>query len=393
MRFIVTFILSLMLAASAQAGRRQGQEMQAEQYEELLTQAFKGKSPEYIAKYFVHPNGFCASYAMKAMKREHGKAAVGLLTRLLRDDNPTMRYSAVKVLGDILLPKPAKKSRKGKAPKQITPEAEQLIELIEPLADDKSPAVQQAVAQLFFGIGVDNEAIRRIAIKMADSPDLSVRNMALDFGRRIIKDPETCVKIGMTVSRHMNIPHMWAVAHMLIAAHKDSDVCRQGIPALANYLLNVGNTLPVRGMFSDGPQKAALIVLDAQWDAEVEKMNDTVPAVCCAFVRLPHVVYPGWMAARKTSLDILKKMSPAAAPAIRDYVKKERQWLKRADGALLGRISTGKNARGSMSTAVDYLEYIAECKAGGKPVTKKCPIQLEDAGPEIPKLEIPDLTM
>ncbi len=382
MRLIAAVVLSLTLATAAHANRQDAKQMQAEQYEELLTMSFKGKSPEHIAKYFVQPNGFCAKYAMKAMKIEHGDKAVDLMVRLLKDKNPIMRYSAVNVLSDILLP--PKTNRRSKIPTPMTPQAERFVKLIDPLIDDKSPAVQQAVADALFKVDADNEVVRRAALKMANSDDLTVRSMALKFGQSVIQHPDTQVKIGMAVSPHTNISSVWGHAHELISAHKDSDVCRQGIPTLANYLLNVGNTLPVRGMFSGDSQMAALATLDAQWDAKVEKMKGTIPAVCCVFVRVPY----GWMGARKASLAILKKMTPASADAIRAYAKKERQWLSNADQGLLVRIAEGSDPRAGMKTALDYLEYIADCVADGKPVTKECPIQLEATEPEIPEINL-----
>ena len=391
-RLAAATALSLLIAASAHAAKKDARRLKAIEYEEYLTAAFKGKSPEYIARYFVHPNGFCANYAMVAMEREHGKQAVGLLTKLLKDENPIMRYSAVKVLGNILLPESARVSRRRKgAPPQgpVPPEVKQLTKLIEPMAYDKHPAVQQAVAETFSQIAFDNESIQHIALKMADSPDLTVRSMALKFGQQVIKDPNARVMIGATVSRHINIPRMWGYAHGLIAAHKDSKVCRQGLPALIHFQAHVANTRPVRGMFSDSPQKAALEALLAQWDAEVEKMPDAVAAICCAFVRLPYNGHPGWVISRKTSLDILHKMTPAAAPAIAAYVKKERLWLDRAGDLEVRQLGETSEGRKNMTTAIDYLEYAGQCIAAGKPITRECPLRTDPAyKPEMPELRL-----
>lgn len=364
----------------------EGAGISREQSIELRTLPFRGKSPEYIAKFFVHPNGHAANAAMLAMQTEHGKQAIPLLTKLLKDDHPIMRFSAVQVLGDILMPKPEKR-RRSEEPSQVTPEIEQLVKLIEPLSNDMHPAVNQAVSQKFLELGVETPATRRMAIQMANSPDLNTRTKALEIGQRVISDPDTQVKIGMAVSVHVNIPAVWGRAHGLIAKHKDDSVCRQAIPTLAHFLRNVANTRPVRGMFSDSPQSAALQTLDAQWCDEVEKMKDTVPGVCCAFVRLP----VGWMESRKFSLDILKKMSPAAAPTIKAYVKSERQWLKEVNDILMIQLGGSDIAKtkADFNLAIDYLQYIAECLEADKPITKKCPIQIEE--PKLYEDKVPEV--
>lgn len=385
----------LATALPAVAGtKHDARKLRAENYAELLTAPFKGKPPEYIARYFVHPNGFMAEHAMIAMKRQHGEKAVGLLLKLLKDDNPIMRYSAVHCLADIMLPPAKRGGGRRRADEPAPPGAEKLGRIIEPMAYDKHPAVQQAVADAFSRMSADTASIRRIALKMADSPDLTVRNMALRFGQQVIRDPNTQVAIGATVSGHMNIPRMWGHAHQLIARNMGNQAGRAGLPALIHFQAHVANTRPVRGMFSDSPQKAALEAMLGMWDAEVEKMPDAVLAVCRSFVRLPHNGHPGWVESRKASFDILNKMTQAAAPKIAEYVKAERVWLSRADDAQLRPFCETSTGREQLTVALDYLEYAGQCIGAGKPIEKQCPLRLDpEYKPEMPDLRLdnPDL--
>ena len=113
--------------------------------------------------------------------------------------------------------------------------------------------------------------------------------------------------------------------------------------------------------------------LQAQWDSGLEAMPKVVPAVCRVYVRVP----AGWMTTRSLALDILKQMSPSAAPAIKAAAIEERQWITEISDTdfLMFDRSQGRDL---YVKAVDYLGYIADCLESGSPNTKKSPIAIEE---------------
>ncbi|MCP5117052.1 MAG: hypothetical protein GY953_40020 [bacterium] len=246
--------------------------------------------------------------------------------------------------------------------------------MVEPLSNDPHPAVSQAVAELNVGLQVDSPATRKMALFMAGNSDKDIRRRALEIGKSIIRDPDTQVKIGITVSGFPdNDAKTWGGAHQLIEKHKADPVCRQAIPALTDFLYEVANVQPVRGMFSGEPQMSALGTMQAQWDNKLEAMPKVVPAVCRVYVRVP----AGWMDARALSLEILKQMSPSAAPAIRAAAVEERKWITGiSDAEFL--MFDREESRTLFIKVVDYLDYIADCLEAGKPITKPSPIAIAE---------------
>jgi len=363
--------LATLLSLTVLNAAGNGWAMSEQEYSELQTANFKGKPPEYIARFFSHPNGSVSNAAIQAMTEEYGEAAMPLLAKLVKDKHPFIRRGAVRVMTEIYLPKRKKGEKKPDAPPEVTPAMEKMLALVEPLTGDPHPVVSQAVAELNVELGVDTPATRKMALFMAGNSDKEVRRRAIEIGTKIIRDPETQVKIGMTVSGFPdNVARTWGYAHGMIAKHKKDPICRQAIPALAIYQLDVGNAQPVRGMFSDSPQSRALETIKAQWDGEVEKMPKVVPAICRTYVRVPG----GWMSTRSLALDILKMMSPSAAPAVRAAAEEEKKWLAAASDVEL--LLFGN--RETFAKAVDYLDYIAGCLESGDPITRKSPIAIEE---------------
>ncbi len=343
-----------------------GWAMNSEQVAELQSYGYKDMSPEQIARFFAHPNGYAGFYAIKAMAKR-GDAAVPLLDKMVTDTHPLVRQGALAALIDIRM------QRLGDSP-QDTPEIRGLIAQMKDLVDD--PTLAGSIVKFIQHVKIDNDDVREIALRVAQNTEPDLRAAALGLGRSLIKDPDTVVKIGMYSSAApKNMPRTWGHAHMLVARHKDDKVSRQAIPTVARFLRDTANTLPVRGMFSDGPQKSALAVINAQWDADVQNMPEVVPAICRTYVRAPYSKYPGWVTNREQVGELLLRLDRDAVTAIRATIAEEKQWLAEASGEGLAtnyELKTDE-ARKRCEGFIAYLEYLADTLAAGQPATQPPP--------------------
>jgi len=238
-------------------------------------------------------------------------------------------------------------------------------------------------------------------LRLAQSPDLALRSAALEMARGFIEDPDTDVKIGIYSSaRPKNVARSWGTAHGLIARYKDRAVSRQAIATLARFQRDTANTLPLRGMFSDGPQIQATAVLLAQWDADVQKMPGVVAAVCRTYVRAPYSLHPGWVTLRERAGKLVLSLDRDAVPAMRAAIAEERQWLAEisADDVLAATFGLKKaEDRKRCTDFIAYLEYLADTLEAGRPVTRQPPgppvepKQYEDRVPDIDDLDLDGL--
>jgi hypothetical protein len=343
-----------------------GWAMNSEQVAELQAVGYQDMSPEQIARFFAHPNGHAGYYAIRAMA-ERGDTAVPLLDKLVTDSHPLVRQSALAALIEI------RKQKLGDTP-QDTPEIRHLIAQMKGLVDD--PTLAGSIVNFIQHVGIENEDVHEIAVTIAQNSEPNLRSGALKMGRQLLKDPDTVVKIGMYSSAApKNTPRTWALAHGLVARYKSDKVSRQAIPAVASFLRDTANTRPVRGMFSDSPQKSALAVIDAQWDADVQKMPEVVPAICRTYVRAPYSKYPGWITNREQVGRLLLRLDREAVPAIRATVAEEKRWLAEASGEGLATNYELKSdeARKRCEGFIAYLEYLADTLAAGRPVTQPPP--------------------
>ena len=322
--------------------------------------AFKGLSPEQIARFLAHFNGGPYGGAARAMM-SHGESISPLLMKLMGDENPWLRGAGVSLLGDI-----HRDPGGGKGTRQPDAKVTAAVAKVGPLVDDPHPAVQAALGSFVQKVRVESPATRRIVIKMAASDDAGVRYTAANMARLWLRDPETLIRIGTLVSGAPkgNTPRHWQFAHMAIARNKTDPRCRKAIPVMAAFLRNTANTVPIRGFFSDSAQHVALQVMAAQWDADVQAMPNVVAGVCCAYVRTstpPVKSYRGWHALRETAKGLLTKLTPAAAPALRVAIAEQKKWLATVDDARLALILQlgPDDARRTVRERIAYLETLA----------------------------------
>ena len=379
------------LIAGASNALANGWAMNSEQVEELMTASYRKMPTETLARHLAHPNGHAGWFVIKTLA-ERGDEAMPLLEKLVTDTHPLVRQGAMAALIEI------RKIDQGDAP-QDTPETRRLIGQMKTLVDD--PNLAASIVGFLKDAKIDNADVREIALRLAQSSDLALRGAALDMARGFLKDPDTVVKIGMYASAGpKNIPRSWGTAHGLIARYKDQEVSRQAIATVARFQRDTANTLPVRGMFSDGPQIHATALLIAQWDAEVQKMPEVVPAVCRTYVRAPYSLHPGWVTLREQAGKLVLLLDRDAVPAIRATLAEEKQWLAElsADDVVAATFGLKKaEDRKRCEDFIEYLQYLADTLEANQPVTRPPPgppvepKQYDDRVPDIEDLDLEGL--
>ncbi len=320
--------------------------------------AFDGMSPVRIAPYLAHFNGGPYSGAVKAMVA-HGKAAVPLMVRLLADENPWLRGAAVNVLGQL-----HRYTGDGKVTRTIDPALAATIARLGKLVADPHPAVQGALGSFVQNVRLETPETRRIVVKMAGSDDAGVRYTAVNMARTWLADPDTLIRVGMLVSASPkgNTPRHWQFGHMAIARCKADPRCRQAIPVMAAFIRNTANTVPVRGFFSDSAQRVPIQVMAAQWDLEVQRMDNVIPALCNTYVRTASPrSYAGWRTLRAAAKELLEKLDPSVAPALRAAIAEERAFLATVgeDVLTLSSQLSLEKARETSNERIAYLETLA----------------------------------
>ena len=336
----------------------------------------EGKSPKEIARFLAHFNGGPAGGAVAALEAalrkdsaDFNKSAGGrrsplppLIEQLLGDSHPYIRAGALSVLGEI------HKFTGGKGEvREATSELRRAMALAAMLIDDPHPEVQRALGGFVSKLKVETPEAHRVALRLAAHPDPSVRFSALHMGRYWLKDKATVVRIGILVSKapEGNNPNHWNWAHMLLQRYKDDPIVREAIPVMAAFIRNKANTVPYRGFFSDGAQYRALEVMAAQWDGEVERMPNVVEALCRCYTRVPYHNYKGWVRTRQMAWDLLKKLGPASARAIRATAAEEKKWLANVDDAFLKVVTeTRQNPDETREKCKGYIRQLEELAAG-----------------------------
>jgi len=336
----------------------------------------EGKSPREIARFLAHFNGGPAGGAVAALEAalrkdsaDFDKSAGGrrsplplLIEELLGDSHPYIRAGALSVLGEI-----HKFTGDKGDTREATPELRRAMALAGRLIDDPHPEVQRALGGVISKLKVETPEAHRVALGLAAHPDPSVRFSALHMGRYWLKDKATVVRIGILVSKapEGNNPNHWNWAHMLVQRYKDDPIVREAIPVMAAFTRNKANTVPYRGFFSDGAQYRALEVMAAQWDKEVERMPNVVEALCRCYTRVPYHNYKGWVKTRQMAWDLLEKLGPASARAIRATAAEERKWLAGVDDAFLKVVTESRQKPDeTREKCRGYIRQLEELAAG-----------------------------
>lgn len=315
---------------------------------------FKGKSPEEIARYLVHPYSAAAGGAAQALA-DHGKKALPLIERLLKDSHPGVRLGALKALAHMYA---EDKTKSGESEeRELTPELARVLATVASMTDDPNEWVKGALGGVVKAVGIQNEHTHKVVLRMAASPDPGIRASALNMGRHWIKDPKVVVRIGTTVSAapEGNTPRHWDLAHYILQQHKPH--ARESIPTIARFLNREAHRQ--RGMFSDGAHFRGLDIIEHHWDKSVERTPELVKGLCRCYVRVPYCDYPGWVRTREQVRRLLDKLSPESAPAIRKAVAAERQWLEKSSEASLKR-ATETAAEKARGTYVKFLRDLEE---------------------------------
>jgi hypothetical protein len=347
------FLLSLLAAVPVLAGWACDPEYIVQRHMKF----FEGKTPEQIARFLAHPSGHPYAAAVKSLAAR-GEEALPLIKKLLGDSHPWIRGGAIDALGAMYGVDP-----QSKEPRVVTPELQRATDLVARLAADTHPAVQAALGSFVEGTRLETDQTAKIILVMAANPDPSVRFKTLRMGRYWLKNPETVMRLATIVSAapQGNTPNHWNWAHMLLERYKDDPRVRKSIPTMARFLRNEANSAPHRGFFSDGAQNRVLNILMAQWDAEVEAMPDVVPGICRCFVRVPYKDYPGWVKTRKLAADLLMRLTPMSAKAVRATIAEEKQWLATVEEPVLQRTieSDLEQARAHCQRSIQALEEVA----------------------------------
>jgi hypothetical protein len=335
-------------------------------------EAFKGEKPEEIARYLAHYNGSVVGGAVGALVAG-GKENLPLVMKLMKDTNPWIRAGAVQVYTGLHTP-PKLPGKKRSIP-EMTPELQQAMDFMEAVRSDPHPEVQRAVGQFFTGLGIENDLVKEILIAQASSPDPKVRGETSEAIRHWIKDPRTRMQVGMEVLKRPEdvSPHAIALAAIYLLEQKD--IARPAIPTVVRYINEKAHT--IRGFFTNAPYQKGLKLIDYHYDAELEKSHGVVLAVCRSLVRIPYSTYGGWMDARRTAVQILEKMSPAAALLVHGAAVEEQQWLDASTDDEINAVTPceisdgGRTPRESAAARVKYLHEMGEWLEAGKPAASK----------------------
>ncbi|NQT89599.1 hypothetical protein HQ560_22710 [bacterium] len=348
-----TFLLTLLAASTLLAGWACDPEYITQRHMKF----FEGKTPEQIARFLAHPNGHPYGAAVRSLAA-HGEKALPLIEKLLGDSHPWIRGGAVAALGAMYAVDPDSKEAR-----TVTPELQRAADRVARLATDTHPAVQAALGSFMADTRLETDQTAKIIFIMAANPDPAVRFKTLHMARYWLKNPETMMKLSTIVSgiSEGSTPNHWNWAHMILERYKDDARVRKAIPVMAAFLRNEANSAPHRGFFSDGAQNRALGIMKAQWDAEVERMPDVVAGVCRSFVRVPYKNYPGWVKTRKLAADLLMRLTPVSAKAVRATIAEEKKWLKEAEDPVFKRTVECdlEKGRAHVQRSIQALEEIA----------------------------------
>jgi hypothetical protein len=310
----------------------------------------RGKKPEVIARFLVHPYPMAAAGAARALA-EHRGEAVALVGKLLGDRHAGMRAGAVNVLAEMIADLNEGKTgskRKASEPLKIPPALARVLDLATKLVDDPSPAVQRAMGNLAGTLG-DHPVTHKVALSMAASKDASVRYAALRLAGRT--PPEVRVKIGMTVSamHKGNSARLWSLAHKVISGAIDQAKPAMGV--IARFLEDQAPML--RGMFADGAMASALKVVEPH--AAAPESLVTVAGLCKCYVTIPDGKHGAWTSIEEQLYLILKKMGPAAAGPIRKAVVSLKKFSVSVDDRELRRFQT---SRQGMANRIEKLQEL-----------------------------------
>ncbi len=333
----------------------------------LQMKFFEDKSPEQIARFLSHHNGQPYSAAVRSLAAK-GDEALPLLKKLLADKHPWIRGGAVEVLGVMYKFEGKTRGKDAETP-VLTPEIKGVIAMVSKLAEDDHPAVQAALGSFMANVHIETPESRKIALWMASNGDAAVRGRAIKMASWL-KDPKTVVGIGQRVIENggNNVPRMWGRSISLLLKHPE--LARPALPGVLKFANNRAHR--TRGMFSDGPHKSGLALMDKLINADLRKDPAFVRALVQLYDRMPYSKYPGWVAAREQAKALLEKLDHTSVPALRAAIASEKKWIETGPEEEVRFAVESSRAdveviRARCRTSIKYFEELAtKLEAAGK---------------------------
>ena len=286
--------------------------------------SFQNMTAQEIARYLAFPD--CGASAAAAHElASQGSAAIPLLKQLVNDTHPGIRtgaWDAVLALhrqGDL-------------GNKQ---DQEDFLALAGNRANGEDSWVQQSQIRAVEAFGIENRDVHKVLIGMSRSTDPGTRIKAVElFNPRtgLLKggDSAVAVKVATAVAGAIEGADAgyWGASWSILRTHKETLEARTAAPVIALVLDTVSHDL--RGMFSNGVMDGAIPVIDHHIDAELEKTPGLISGLSKCYIKGPKINWTGWWIARYKLKHVLYKLSPAAAPVLRQVTVSQREWLKSA---------------------------------------------------------------
>lgn len=352
MKQIVSPILVAFLMVSVAPCTGNGWAPSSEEISRIGSEGFfKGKSPEQIAPYLAHPHPIPAAAAAKALAA-HGEKAVPFIKKLLKDSHPALRRGALIALGEMY-------RYEGEGLRtEIPPELAGVLRLIRPMIKDDDAWVRSTVTGLVKGLKVENGDIHEILYTMATDPAPNVRGAAGGMARYQIRDPHARVKVFTLITETSNKAETVKPTDfpLGIASTAHLEHMRESIPAALGFLDR--HCLSLWGMFSDGPSKASMNILERF--ADDARVMAGLPIILKVYSRKFGGKNVWWTHLQEGPRRILLAIGPGALPAVQEFIVSERELFERYASGQAKPVNKWEGLKGGCEERFAELELTAE---------------------------------
>ncbi len=328
-----------------------GWSMSKEECAKLQTPFYKGKSVKEVARFFPHPNGFMANFAIQELINR-GESVVPEVTELLQDSHPLVKSGALSVLKGLYACQ-----ERGKGVRQeATPKMRAVLKSVMPLLEDNDKDVSAAVMKLAESFKAECPELHEIILKNAAYDDQSVRNWAISLAGSFLEDEKVKVKTAVIfLEKKNNLNRAVGRAQSILVKHADEAI--HAIPVAGRFLEE--EAIPMQGMFAS--IEGFYQFLDHH--AKDPATTKVAPTVCKVYTR------KGW--ANAAARQLFVNMGPTAVPIIKAHITSEKEYLKTAPDSDFRSIKMPHATRESLATRIAELEHVAECVAADKEFTMK----------------------